>query len=201
MDADDATLRNAIDGKEKQIRRAAINAQPSLLPLEFVPEDIRGGRLSLETYHARAQAVREHTDFKQRVSCLLAARYADQKPHLHVEESIYAGFPTPADEARMNYFHKHAWPERQNIIETIEDGRFRELGKRVVASECPELLSDQQRKDWQAWRRDRLMAGGDVPWTTIAAAHAQIAELKEESLPEHQQRLSELECFVASMAT
>ena len=70
-----------------------------------------------------------------------------------------------------------------------------------MASECSELLSDQERSNWQAWRRDRLMAEGDVPWVTVAAAQAQIAELKEESLPEQHQRLSEIEQFIVSMAS
>ena len=113
-------MRIAINGQEKQIRRTAINAQPSLLPLDFIPADIRGGRLSFETYHARAQAISEHSNFKQRVARLLADRYADQKLRLYVEENIYTRFPLPADEIRMNHFHNRTWPERQDIIETIE---------------------------------------------------------------------------------
>ncbi len=76
LDADDPTLRTAIDGKVKQIHRTSINAEPSLFPLDFVPNDVRGGRLPLATYQARAQAIREHADFRKRVARLLAERYA-----------------------------------------------------------------------------------------------------------------------------
>jgi exodeoxyribonuclease-1 len=62
LDADDPTLRTAIDGEVKQIRRTSINAQPSLLPLGFFPDDVCGGRLPLATYQARAQAVQESLD-------------------------------------------------------------------------------------------------------------------------------------------
>jgi exodeoxyribonuclease-1 len=198
FDADDAALRIAIDGKVKLIRRVSINAQPSLLPLDSVPDDIRGGRLSLATYQARAQAIREHADFRQRVARLLADRYADKELSPYVEGKIYAGFPAPADETRMHDFHEHDWSARPDIVAALEDDRFRELGKRVIAGERPDLLSDQQRSRWQAWRRDRLLAEGDVPWFTIAAARAQIAELMQDSLPAQREQLAEIERFLMS---
>jgi exodeoxyribonuclease-1 len=199
LNADDAILRAAIDGKIKQIRRVSINAQPSLLPLDFVPDNIRGGRLSLNIYQARAQAIGEHAGFRQRVARLLSDRYADRAPSVYVEEKIYAGFPASTDEARMHDFHERCWSERPDIVEALEDGRFRELGKRVVATERPDLLSDQQSGRWQAWRRDRLLADGDVPWSTIATARAQIAELKQDSSSEQRQQLDEIERFLVNM--
>lgn len=161
------------------------------------PPSTRGFQ-RVATYQARAQAVREHADFRKRVARLLAERYADQEPSPYVEEKIYAGFAAPADESRMHYFHEHNWPERPGIIEVLEDDRFRELGKRVIASERFDLLSDQERGRWQAWRRDRLLADGDVPWFTIAAARAQIAELEQDSSSEQRQQLTEIERFLMS---
>jgi exonuclease I len=196
LNADDAILRAAIDGEIKQIRRVSINAQPSLLPLDFVPNNIRGGRLSLAIYQARARAIDEHAGFRQRVARLLSDRYADRALPVYVEEKIYAGFPASTDEARMHDFHERCCSERPDIVEALEDGRFRELGKRVVATERPDLLSDQQSSRWQAWRRNRLLADGDVPWSTIATARAQIAELKQNSSSEQHQQLDEIERFL-----
>ncbi len=183
LDADDTALLNAIDGKVKQIRRVSINAQPPLLPLDFAPENIRGGRLPLATYQARAQAIREHADFRQRVARLLADRYADQEPSPYVEEKLYAGFPTVADKARMHDFHEQRpAPDVEILLKILDDDRFRELGNRVIASERSDLLSDRQRCRWLAWRHDRLFADGDVPWLTIEAAWAQILEFEHEFL-------------------
>ena len=81
---------------------------------------------------------------------MLAGRYVDQEPTVYVEEKLYAGFPKPADEGRMHWLHERGWPERPDIIAAIEDDRFRELGKRVIASERSDLLSDRQRRRWQA---------------------------------------------------
>jgi hypothetical protein len=66
LDATDADLRDAIDGTTKAIRRVSINAQPGLLPIDYAPDDVRGGRQPLETYLARAQAIRGHGEFRKR---------------------------------------------------------------------------------------------------------------------------------------
>jgi exodeoxyribonuclease-1 len=185
-------------GKVKKIRRVSTNAQPSLLSLKFATSDIRGGRLPIETYQARARAVREHPDFCQRVGRLLADRYADQDPPFYVEQKIYCSFPASADEIRMHDFHRRGWPERRAIIDMLEDDRFREFGSRVVASERFDLLSDQEGRQWQTWRRDRLLAVGDVPWLTVAAARTQIAGLREKS-PDQYKCLASIDEFLSRM--
>ena len=94
--------------------RDRINAQPGLLPIGFAPDDVQGGRQSLETYQARAQAIRDHAEFRRRISRLLAARFEDQVEPAHVEQRIYSGFASNADLARMHSFHVHAqdWEDR-----------------------------------------------------------------------------------------
>jgi Exonuclease I len=196
LDADDAALRVAIDGKVKAIRRVSINAQPSLLTLDFTPEDVRGGRLSFDIYQVRALAIREHPDFRQRVGRLLADRYADEEPSPYVEEKLYAGFTAPADEARMTQFHTRDWSARADIVGAFDDERFRELGERIIASERSDLLPDNQRRRWQTWRRNRLLTEDDVPWFTIAAARSEIARLTEDASPEQRQQLSEIKRFL-----
>jgi exodeoxyribonuclease-1 len=198
LNADEAALRNAIDGKVKRIRRVSTNAQPSLLSLEFASDDIRGGRLAITTYRARAQAVREHPDFCRRVGRLLADCYANQAPPSYVEEKIYSSFAASVDEVRMRNFQGCGWPKRRAIIDTLEDGRFRELGNRVLASERFDLLSDEEGRQWLAWRRDRLLANGDVPWLTISAAQAQLAQLRDSS-PDRQECLASIDRFLTQM--
>jgi exodeoxyribonuclease I len=83
LDGSDEKLREAIDGEIKVIRRVFINAQPGLLPLDLAPEDICGGRLSQEAYQARANVIREHVDFRRRVSRLLADRSAGKAPPIY----------------------------------------------------------------------------------------------------------------------
>jgi exodeoxyribonuclease-1 len=196
LEATDEELRSAIDGKMKTIRRTSINAQPPLFPLDFAPDDIRGGRLSLETYNARAQAIREHPDFRRRVGQLLADRYAGEEASPYVEENIYAGFAVPSDEARMSDFHASDWTARPDIVRSLNDQRFREIGDRIIASERRDLLSAEKARHWDIWRRDRLLADGAVPWLTVSHAHAEIVALMDDASPEQCRHLAEIQDFL-----
>jgi exodeoxyribonuclease-1 len=196
LDANDANLRKAIDGTTKVIRRVSINAQPGLLPLDHTPDDMRGGRQSLETYQARAQAIRGHAEFRKRISRLLAERYEDQVEPAHVEQRIYSGFPSNADQTRMHSFHAHGWEDRIDIIQEIEDERYRKIGQRIVAIERPDLLTDAQRQHWESWRRERFLTNEKVPWMTVASALEELADVSQDATPAQQAQLADLERFL-----
>jgi exodeoxyribonuclease-1 len=199
LDAADQDLRNAINGKVKSIRRTSINAQPPLFPIDFAPNDIRGGRLSLETYRVRAQAIREHADFARRVARLLAERYADEEPSPYVEENIYAGFAASKDEARMTDFHACDWAARPDIVGAFDDERFRELGERIIAGERRDLLSDERGRHWETWRRNRLLSEGAVPWLTITNARVEIDALLDDASPDQRRHLGEIQQLLVGM--
>jgi exodeoxyribonuclease-1 len=199
LDASDDDLRAAIDGKVKTIRRVSINSQPGLLPITFMPEDVRGGRQSMETYRTRARLVSEHSFFRKRVGSFLAERYADQPESTHVEERIYSGFPSNDDQSRMNEFHKSGWDKRASIIKEIEDDRYRALGQRILATEQPEQMTANQRRQWESWRRDRLLTEDDMPWLTVARALEEIADLSKNAQPDRRQQITEIERFLKSL--
>jgi exodeoxyribonuclease-1 len=156
---------------------------------------IGGGRLPMESYLKRASKVRENRKFGHRISRLLAERYADQPPASYVEQRIYEGFPSPKDEARLATFHRQEWPQRTGLIPSIEDERYRELGERAIAAEQPQLLTAVQRTRWEAWRGDRLLATGDVPWLTVADAVAELEEFSEAALGDQRQQLRDIRRF------
>jgi exodeoxyribonuclease-1 len=196
LDADEDDLRAAIDGATKIIRRVSINAQPGLLSIDHAPDDVRGGWQSLETYQARAQAIRGHGEFRRRISRLLAARYKDQAEPAHVEQRIYSGFPSNADQTRMHSFHAQGWEDRIGIVQEIEDERYRQIGQRIIAIERPDLLTDAQRQQWDSWRRERLLTNERVPWMTVASALEELAEVSQDAMPAQQAQLADLERFL-----
>jgi exodeoxyribonuclease-1 len=199
LTADDATLLDAIGGRVKMIRRASANAQPPLLSTEFAPANIRGGRLPMATYVERARKVREDWEFRHRISRLLGERYADQPQAIYVEQRIYDGFPSRDDEAMLATFHRHEWAHRLGLIPFIEDERYSELGERVIATEQPELLPATQRSRWKAWRKDRLLVTGDVPWLTVAEAVAEVEEFAAAALSGQRLQLNEIRDLLASL--
>ena len=199
LNASDADLREAIDGTTKVIRRVSINAQPGLLPVDYAPDDVRGGRQSLETYQARAQAIRGNVEFRRRIPRLLAARYEDQVEPVHVEQRIYGGFPSNADQARMRSFHAQTWEDRIGTIQEIEDERYRQIGQRLIAAERPDLLTEGQRRRWEAWRQERFLTTEKVPWMTVASALEELAKLSEDATPTQQAQLVDIQHFLNGM--
>jgi exodeoxyribonuclease-1 len=199
LDANDDDLRAAIDGTIKAIRRLSINSQPGLLPIDFAQENVQGGRLSLEIYQARAKLVREHATFRRRIAHLMTERFADRAGSIHIEEQIYSGFPTNADQIYMHSFHQHDWSERTDIVQSIEDRRFREFGRRIIATERPDLLTNEQRLGWTSWCHDRLLSNKDVPWLTVSTALEELAMLPKNVGSNHQNQLLELERFLKKL--
>lgn len=179
VDAPDDALKAALVGNRKAIRKVAANSQPGLLPLEFCPEDVRGGRLSVEVYQERSRAVREHSTFRGRVASLLARQYADQPRPENVEQRIYERFPSRVDERLMSEFHAAKWPARAQIVEDIEDQRYRQFGRRMLATERLSLLSPERQRQYADWRRERLLASGEAPWRTLSDAREEAQQLSE----------------------
>jgi exodeoxyribonuclease-1 len=199
LDASDTDLSEAIDGTTRVIRRVSINAQPGLLPLDHAPDVVQGGRQSLEAYQARAQTIRGHAEFRRRISRLLAARYDDQAEPAHVEQRIYSGFASNADQTRMHAFHGQGWHDRVGIIQEIEDPRYRQIGQRLIAVERPDLLTDAQRQHWDSWRRERFLTSEKVPWMTVASALEELAEKSQDAMPVQQAQLADLERFLKGL--
>src|SRR5262249_44789724 len=125
--------------------------------------------------------------------------YADQPPATYVEQRIYDGFPSNEDEATLATFHRQEWPHRIGLIPSIEDERYRELGERTIATEQPQLLTAGQRTRWVAWRGDRLLATGDVPWLTVADAVAELKELSDVAPANQRQALGEIKNFLSDL--
>jgi exodeoxyribonuclease I len=198
LTAADGTLRDAIDGNVKKIRRVSANAQPPLLSTEFTPADVRGGRLPMETYLERARKVRENRVFQQRISRLLAERYVDQRSSIYVEQRIYDGFPSRDDEARLATFHRQEWSHRVGLVPSIEDDRCRELSERTIFVEEPAVLTDAQRRSWQGWHRDRVLAAGKTPWLTIAGALNELEGLVD-ATPEQQSSHSDIRTLLGDL--
>ena len=56
----------------------------------------------------------------------------------------------------MHAFHAASWAERAEITETFEDDRLRELGRRIVFLERPEVLRPELRRGLEVWLYNRL---------------------------------------------
>jgi exodeoxyribonuclease I len=170
--ADDAAIFAAVDATPKIIRSLAINKSPALLTVPN-PSPV---------HIQRAEVIAQSPDFRSRVAKALAARFPQdpEAPPPPVEKQIFGGFYSHADKALLTEFQRTDWQRRQEITATLTDARLRQLGRRLVALHAPELLSPEERAQFDAWLRERWSAP-DVPeteWTSVDRARRALSEMR-----------------------
>lgn len=183
----------------RPVRRAPLNKQPGLLPIDLTPDNIAGGRLPLELYRQRAALLRADASLRERILRILAASHTDGADPDHVEQRIYRGFASSDDQQRLARFHLAPWEERPRLLRTIEDPRYRQLGMRAIATERPNLLSESERTRWHAWLRERWDAS-DVPWRGLEAARLEVEGLDPAFAAQHASAIAPYRAYLASFA-
>ena len=167
-----------LNGKEKPIRTFKSNGQPILMPTGLIPENLTTKDLTQEKIARRAAQIRENIEFKKRVSLALAGRYKVMEPSPHVEEKIFDGFFSNIDTRLMAQFQLGDWEEKLAVARQLEDPRLREIARRQIYFEQPDLLSKTVRKDLDGWIVNRLsIKETSVPWRTISDAIAEADKL------------------------
>ena len=172
MQADDAALFQAVDGTPQIIRSIATNKVPLLFPIANPdPEHLR-----------KAALIAANPAFRARVGQAMAARYVDDPaaPPPPVEKQIYGGFYAKADRDLLVEFQRAEWPRRQEIVGLLADARLRQLGRRLIAFHAPEIMTEAEAEQFEAFLRERWHApeAPEVEWTTIASATRAIAEMR-----------------------
>ena len=66
--------------------------------------------------------------------------FANAEPPELVEDKIFEGFYSKADENLLRIFHGETWANKYAMIEKLEDERLKELALRIVILNCPELV-------------------------------------------------------------
>ncbi|MCL4744379.1 MAG: hypothetical protein KJZ83_03085 [Burkholderiaceae bacterium] len=170
--ADDATVFAAVDASPKVIRSLSINKSPALLSVPAPSAE----------HLQRAAVIAQAPEFRARVAEALAARFPKDPaaPTPPVEKQIFGGFYSQADKALLTEFQRADWRRRQEIVTTLSDARLRQLGRRLVAFHAPELLSPEERAQYEAWLEGRWSAA-DVPeieWTGKHRADAALVEMR-----------------------
>jgi exodeoxyribonuclease-1 len=172
LTVDDAVLLAAVDATPKIIRSLSVNKTPALLSLP-TPTDLQ--------LH-RAEVIANAPEFRARVAQALAARFPEDQaaPAPLVEKQIFGGFYSHADKALLAEFQRADWPQRQEIVATLSDLRLRQLGRRLVAFYAPQLLSPEERAQFEDWLRERWSApdAPETEWMTAGKAQHALDEIR-----------------------
>src|SRR5690606_28152080 len=100
-------------------------------------------------------------EFRARVAQALAARFPEDPaaPTPLVEKQIFGGFYSHADKGLLAQFQRVDWPQRQEIAAALSDLRLRQLGRRLVAFYAPQLVSPEERAQFEDWRSEERRVG------------------------------------------
>lgn len=149
-------------GPNRALRIVYANKMPALVDLGLLG-DLQGA-IGLPTAEVvrRAAVLSADGQFAARVGVVMQQRYPPFEPAQVVEGRMYEGFPSHADEARMQAFHAACWVERAEVAETIEDGRYRELARRIVFHEQADALQPERRHMLEVWLQNRLQGRDGV---------------------------------------
>jgi exodeoxyribonuclease-1 len=190
--ASDADLLAALDAARGLLRSISINKVPMLLPPVTVTKEQR----------RRAAVIAGAPELRRRLIVAMAARYPADTDAVqqHIEQQIFNGFYSWNDKARLKEFQGADWPRRQEIVVMFEDVRLRQLGARLVAFHASKLMSDNDRRRYIAWRRDRwnVPADTEVEWMTLQKARQALLEMKTTS-SQDPAMLEAIEAFISHL--
>ncbi|MFD1157933.1 exonuclease domain-containing protein [Roseovarius aestuarii] len=179
LDLSEEDLAGETKGPNRALRTVYANKMPALVDPGLAPDLPATIGLHLPEIVRRAAVVSADNQFAARVGRVMEQRYPPFEPAQIVEQRMYEGFPSRADENRMQEFHKADWSVRAEIAEALEDDRYRELARRLVFVNAPEALTDPRRSQLQAWLRNRRHGRDGVEvGRTISGA---LAELDNDS--------------------
>jgi exodeoxyribonuclease-1 len=174
----DQRLASYLHASPKPIRTVKAHKAPPIAARDDCPDHILSN-INHPELEDRLAYLHQHPELAGRLMAAIAADAVDYPESEHHEEQIYSGFPSNADQTRMDQFHAAAWEDRPNIVGALEDKRLRHFGWRLLHEYRPELLDDNNRAAMAQHVQARIFAGEEAArkWTTVAAAKAAVAEM------------------------
>lgn len=191
-------LASRLNKKIKPVRRVRLNAAPILHEVASVAS-FHG--VSPEHLVARAEKLRGDQSLCDRL--VLAAKRAEADEPEHVEQRIHRTFSEDPDKERMVQFHAGDWAARAAIVETFDDDRLIELGRRLVYHHAPDALDLQARSAVQTFLAKRMTGHGhsEPPWLTLAKADADAVKLLAECSEDEAAIVHGVRAYIAECVT
>ncbi len=178
---DDAALVATLAARGGPLVTLRLNGAPMMTELfQGTPEQLGG--IGEDEILERAVRVRSEPTLGPRILTLAQAEERQYGTPEHVEDQLY-GFKSHGwrDGDRMVEFHGGDWTRRAALIREFDDRRLKQLARRIVYFENPNLLPTTEVEAMKDGINARHLAKGKVPWLTIAGARTELAKLSLES--------------------
>jgi exodeoxyribonuclease I len=180
----DAELGDRLGIAVKPVRRLRSNACPVILPVENAPDIASAALLGTDELNRRAEYLGSREDLRQRLIAAFEARREDRPVSPYFERQLYDGYFPREDEALMERFHEVPWEDRPAIISAFTDRRLKQIGRRLLYLERPDLLADGTRAEFDRAVALRITTDdAERPWLTLPKAIISIDALLEKADP------------------
>jgi len=184
-------------GGVKPIHTVKSNKMPLILPIShqlvtnFALPDI--AELS-----ARAQTVAKNNEFADRVRAAFKLKRMAYDAPENIEDQLYSGgfFPIPADEILIAKFHQVEPHTKLLILDQLSDSRAKQLGRRLIFNEWPNIIPAAEREKMSHAIKDRLTSTNVVKWMTEAKARAELAKWEDKADPKQLEILRSYEAYL-----
>ena len=170
---DNELIEAAMQKSPQRIRNIAVNQADTIRPAK---------NTNAEWDHICA-VIEENIDFRKTVSECIINRYESDEDdgEKTIEEQIYGGFYSNEDKSILEQFQLASWEERLNLLSRFSDERLKQLGRRLIAFNAPDLLTSKEQNAFNAYLRNKWASEEEkTEWTTIKNVHAQLDKLRDE---------------------
>ena len=132
----------------------------STFPAKRASPDIAAAKaVREEELDRRMLSLRTDPEYCQRLISASKQGADERDPWPHVEQQIHDAFIPDADERLSDAFHATPWEERLGLLDALEDARLKQLGRRLVFLERPDVLPDHVRQKMTIALAKRLIDG------------------------------------------
>jgi exodeoxyribonuclease-1 len=167
----DSALSQRLSETPRPLRIIRANADPILMAFKNAHGLTSAAEIPAQELEGRAASISADASFRRRLISLYEALLPARQPSAFVEEQIYDGFISNPDQKILDAFHESPWERRAELLEQLSDPRLRQLGKRLLFFERPDLLEGSGRAAQARKMAERLLdPAEDVPWLTLPRA-------------------------------
>ena len=169
---DNELIEAAMQKSPQRIRNIAINQADTIRPAK---------NTNNEWDHICA-VIENNIDFRKTVSESIIDRYESDKDddEKTIEEKIYGGFYSNEDKSILEQFQLASWEERLNLLSRFSDERLKQLGRRLIAFNAPELLTTNEIDAFDAYLKNKWENEDEKSnWTTVSKIKDQLKELEK----------------------
>jgi exodeoxyribonuclease-1 len=169
---DNDFIEAAMQKSPQRIRNIAINQADTIRPAK---------NSNAEWDHICA-VIEENFDFRKVVSeCIINRFESDEdEDEKTIEQKIYGGFYSNEDKSILEQFQLASWEERLNLLSRFSDERLKQLGRRLIAFNAPELLTTNEKDAFDAYLKNKWEKEDKKSnWTTVSKIKDQLKELEK----------------------